>query len=99
MLHVAAAHGHNTLVLGALGCGVFQNPPDAVAELWHELLSTEFRASFARVIFACYSPEHSRERGGTRTKEVEQTPTQAAFAHLFGWCQDEEQLQSWLSSK
>ena len=27
VLHVAAERGHDALVLGALGCGVFQNPP------------------------------------------------------------------------
>jgi uncharacterized protein (TIGR02452 family) len=31
VLHVAAAHGHRRLVLGAWGCGVFGNEPAAVA--------------------------------------------------------------------
>jgi uncharacterized protein (TIGR02452 family) len=54
VLTVAAAHGHTTLVLGAWGCGVFQNDPAQVAEwFWDELCeSTTFRGLFERVVLA-----------------------------------------------
>ncbi|KAH8727181.1 hypothetical protein GQ44DRAFT_704637 [Phaeosphaeriaceae sp. PMI808] len=37
-LRVAAMHGHTKLVLGALGCGVFLNPPKEVADCFLEVM-------------------------------------------------------------
>lgn len=37
-LRMAAHHGHGLLVLGALGCGAFANPPREVATCWLEVL-------------------------------------------------------------
>merc|ERR1712039_430810 len=52
ILHVAACNGHDTLVLGAFGCGYFRNPPAVVAETFRKLLSSEFAAAFSLVVFA-----------------------------------------------
>jgi uncharacterized protein (TIGR02452 family) len=52
VLAVAAAHGHDTLVLGAWGCGVFGNDSGEVAELFRQALAGPFRGVFARVVFA-----------------------------------------------
>ncbi|KAF1839758.1 hypothetical protein BDW02DRAFT_563809 [Decorospora gaudefroyi] len=40
-LRVAAQKGHTKLVLGALGCGVFANPPGEVAKCFLEVLREE----------------------------------------------------------
>eukprot|EP01083_Nonionella_stella_P122106 367187_1 len=45
-------HGHDCLVLGALGCGAFGNPPRTVAKLFHDVLVNEFNGCFQNVIFA-----------------------------------------------
>jgi uncharacterized protein (TIGR02452 family) len=37
-LRMAARKGHRSLVLGALGCGAFRNPPEEVANCWLEVL-------------------------------------------------------------
>jgi hypothetical protein len=37
-LRAAARRGHGLLVLGALGCGAFGNPPEEVARCWREVL-------------------------------------------------------------
>jgi uncharacterized protein (TIGR02452 family) len=37
-LRMAAVNGHRNLVLGALGCGVFANPPEDAADCWKEVL-------------------------------------------------------------
>ena len=37
-LRMAASRGHTLLVLGAIGCGAFRNPPEEVAECWGEVL-------------------------------------------------------------
>jgi uncharacterized protein (TIGR02452 family) len=52
VLGVAALHGHEVLVLGAWGCGVFRNDPGQVAELFQAALAGRFRGAFTRVAFA-----------------------------------------------
>jgi uncharacterized protein (TIGR02452 family) len=56
VLAVAALHGHEVLVLGAWGCGVFRNDPGQVAELFRDALAGRFRGAFTRVVFAVLDP-------------------------------------------
>ena len=51
MLTVAAYKGADTLVLGAFGCGAFQNNPEVVARAYKTTLA-EFPKVFDRVVFA-----------------------------------------------
>ncbi|MGW6710525.1 TIGR02452 family protein [Streptomyces sp. NPDC054956] len=51
VLEVAALHGYRDLVLGAWGCGVFQNDPAQVAEAFRGLLTGRFAGVFERVVF------------------------------------------------
>lgn len=51
VLEVAALHGYRALVLGAWGCGVFQNDPAQVAEAFRGLLAGRFAGVFERVVF------------------------------------------------
>lgn len=60
MLTIAAAHGVDILVLGAFGCGAFQNEPEAVANAYREILP-EFEGYFSQIVFAVYcAPWDSR---------------------------------------
>ncbi|MBY0527923.1 MAG: TIGR02452 family protein [Gemmataceae bacterium] len=52
VLAIAANHGHEALVLGAWGCGVFGNDCQEIAELFQRALAYHFQGVFARVIFA-----------------------------------------------
>jgi uncharacterized protein (TIGR02452 family) len=54
VLAVAALHGHEALVLGAWGCGVFKNDPDEIAQLFSAALAGggPFRGAFTRIVFA-----------------------------------------------
>ncbi len=54
VLALAAHHGHDALVLGAWGCGVFANDPAEVAELFagHLLDQGRYARTFAEVVFA-----------------------------------------------
>jgi uncharacterized protein (TIGR02452 family) len=52
VLTIAAMHGHEALVLGAWGCGVFGNDSREIAELFHQALAGDFRGVFRRVVFA-----------------------------------------------
>lgn len=61
ILRIAADNGQRYLILGALGCGAFDNPPRHVARLFRETLSEpEFKGAFARVHFAIKSDHNSR---------------------------------------
>ncbi|MGW2830845.1 TIGR02452 family protein [Streptomyces sp. NPDC001286] len=53
VLETAAAHGYRRLVLGAWGCGVFQNDPVQVAAAFRALLGPggRFAARFEHVVF------------------------------------------------
>lgn len=46
-LRIAARQGHRNLVLGALGCGAFRNPPEEIARCWLEVLrDAEFQGGW-----------------------------------------------------
>ncbi|KAI0451846.1 hypothetical protein F5B21DRAFT_364034 [Xylaria acuta] len=51
-LRIAARQKHELLVLGAMGCGAFRNPPGEIAQCWSEVLDeTEFRGGWWREIW------------------------------------------------
>lgn len=52
VLGCAAQQGHDTLILGAWGCGTFGNHPKLIAHLFHEALTGTFAGVFHTVIFA-----------------------------------------------
>jgi uncharacterized protein (TIGR02452 family) len=55
VLAIALTHGHQTIVLGAWGCGVFQNDPNQIAKYFREVLTTDFKNKFRKVVFAVYA--------------------------------------------
>ena len=58
VLSIAAYHGHRNIILGAWGCGVFQNEPSDVAGYFaSQLKEGKFRNVFDRVVFAIKSKE------------------------------------------
>jgi uncharacterized protein (TIGR02452 family) len=52
VLAVAKAHGHDSLILGAWGCGAFGNNGSLVADLFHKALTQDFAGAFKEVTFA-----------------------------------------------
>lgn len=56
-------HGHDSLVLGALGCGAFCNPPEHIARLFHEVMKEpEFANKFKLIVFAILEDHNSHRR-------------------------------------
>ncbi len=55
ILSVCAENGDENVVLGAFGCGVFNNDPWIVADAAMEVVS-EFDGCFAKIVFAVYCP-------------------------------------------
>lgn len=55
-LNVMTHHGHRVVVLGAYGCGVFENKEEDIARMFQTHLSTKYEGVFDRVVFAI--PSH-----------------------------------------
>lgn len=76
ILAIGLDNKHDSLVLGAFGCGAFRNPPKHIAYLFHEVLNEdEFKNKFRRIVFAiiddhntCHS--HNPEGNFLPFKEV-----------------------------
>jgi uncharacterized protein (TIGR02452 family) len=52
VLAIARAYGHSSLVLGAWGCGAFENDPYRTAADFRDALENDFSGAFADVVFA-----------------------------------------------
>ena len=53
ILRIGALKKHDSLVLGALGCGAFCTPPAQMARLFHEVMDEQgFQGRFKRIVFA-----------------------------------------------
>ena len=62
ILRIGLQHGHDSLVLGALGCGAYRNPPKHIAKLFHEVLvEQEFENKYRYIVFAILEDHNSRK--------------------------------------
>lgn len=62
ILRIGLQHGHDSLVLGALGCGAFCNPPSHIARLFHEVFEEpEFKNKYRLISFAILD-DHNAHR-------------------------------------
>jgi uncharacterized protein (TIGR02452 family) len=76
---IALLNGHDSLVLGAFGCGVFQLKPELVAKYFKQILDEdEFRGKFHTIVFAML------EGKATPRKKVEEEGDFAPFYQQFG---------------
>ena len=63
IFRMGLAHGHDSLVLGALGCGAFRNPPRHVARLFHEVLDEpEFKDKYRLIVFAILDDHNAHQK-------------------------------------
>jgi uncharacterized protein (TIGR02452 family) len=75
VLAIAAAQGHEHLVLGAWGCGVFGNDPGEIASLFREAFDGTFRGVFDRVTFAVLDSSVDRKVLGAFRDAFAAAPT------------------------
>jgi hypothetical protein len=54
---IALSHGHDTLILSALGCGAYHNPPAHIAEIFKAVIY-QFGTYFKEIIFAIENSEN-----------------------------------------
>lgn len=63
IFRMGLVHGHDSLVLGALGCGAFRNPPRHVARLFHEVMEElEFKNRYRRILFAILDDHNAHQK-------------------------------------
>ena len=73
ILRIGLIKGHDSLVLGAFGCGAFKTPPREMAQLFKEVLTEEeFKDRYRVISFAILS-DHNDRSGNL-----------AAFLEVFG---------------
>ncbi len=60
ILNMALENECYNVVLSALGCGAFRNPPTHVAEIFKLVIKEEFDGCFENVIFAIYEDHNSK---------------------------------------
>lgn len=60
-LEMGYKKGHRSVVLGALGCGAFHNPPDHVAEIFIEAIVKRYAYCYDVIVFAIIEDQNSRQ--------------------------------------
>lgn len=56
---VSLLYGHDTVVLGPLGCGAYRNPPEHVAQIFQHVIQ-EYYGCFKRIVFAIIDDHNAR---------------------------------------
>jgi uncharacterized protein (TIGR02452 family) len=60
VLSIGVKHAHDSIVLGAWGCGAFGNDGREIAELFYRTLERNFKGVYGQVVFAIV--DWSRDR-------------------------------------
>lgn len=72
MLRIGLLNGHDSIVLGAFGCGAFHNPPKHIARLFHGVIDEkEFKDKYKLIAFAILE-DHNSPRGGNLQPFIEE---------------------------
>ena len=81
IFRIALENGHDSLVGGAFGCGVFRLHTDEVAGLFRDVLNEpEFKNRFKKLVFAIYEGKPSPRRREPIGREGKYAP----FYEIFG---------------
>lgn len=60
VFRIGLTYGHDSLVLGAFGCGAFHNPPAEIARLFHEVIEeSEFKNKYRLITFSIIEDHNS----------------------------------------
>jgi len=59
LLATAYLHGHDSVVLGAWGCGEFGNDPTKVSQIFKDVIEDKYSKTFKRILFGIIDTERS----------------------------------------
>jgi nicotinate (nicotinamide) nucleotide adenylyltransferase len=81
IFRIALENGHESIVLGAFGCGIFRLHSDEVAGLFRDVLNEpEFKNRFKKLVFAIYEGKPSPRRREPIGRDGKFAP----FYEIFG---------------
>ena len=81
IFRIALENGHDSIVLGAFGCGVFRLHSDEVAGLFRDVMNEpEFKNRFKKLVFAIYEGKPSPRRRDPIGRDGKYAP----FYEIFG---------------
>lgn len=70
IFRIGLTYGHDSLVLGAFGCGAFKNPPKEIARIFHEVMEEpEFKNKYKLITFSIIENHHSHNANLAAFKE------------------------------
>ncbi|CAF4269033.1 unnamed protein product, partial [Didymodactylos carnosus] len=75
---IAYHHNHDSLVLSALGCGAFKNPPDHVAKIFRSIIE-QYAGFFHLIVFAIIDDHNAGQESNPKGNLL---PFQREFEHL-----------------
>ncbi|CAG8518581.1 8234_t:CDS:2 [Funneliformis caledonium] len=85
ILNIGLIHGHDAIVLSAFGCGAYGNPPSTMAQLFYEIISTEYAGggenlpkTYRHISFAIFDDNNASK---THNPEGNLLPFQKRFAN------------------
>jgi ribA/ribD-fused uncharacterized protein len=62
ILYLALEHFHDSVVLSAMGCGAYKNPPGHIAQLFREVINEpKFRNKFKHISFAIFNDHNANK--------------------------------------
>jgi len=61
LFQIALQNGHDSIVLSAMGCGAYRNPPAHIAHLFHEVITKTFTDCFKNITIAIIEDHNSRK--------------------------------------
>jgi uncharacterized protein (TIGR02452 family) len=82
IFRIALENGHESIVLGAFGCGIFRLHSDEVAGLFRDVLNEpEFKNRFKKLVFAIYEGKPSPRRREPIGRDGKFAPFYEIFAN------------------
>lgn len=67
---VALKHNHDSLVLGAFGCGAYRNPPHVIAQIFRDIIGV-YKKYFKKITFAIFDDHNTRKNHNPRGNIIE----------------------------
>ena len=79
MCRLGVITNHDSLVLGAFGCGAYHNPPEDIANLFKEIINEKYVGQFKNITFAIINDKYKRRPHICNNLQI--------FENVFGDCQ------------
>ncbi len=64
MLEMSYQNGDEVVVLGAFGCGVYNNMPEEMAQIFQEVIDQYYPSAFEHIVFAVIDDKNAKGKNG-----------------------------------